>query len=67
AGAYNLVRAVMSMAAQRHKIEARQLSFSGVLKLAAQCKLPKRHNRRSYPRATWRRQTGFPFRKEGEK
>lgn len=94
AGAYNLVRAVMSMAAQRHKIDARQLSFSGVLnvvnaawpklvgaendeqgqrefqrvlKLAAQCKLPKRRKRRSYPRAAWRHQTGFPFRKEGTK
>ena len=94
AGAYNLVRVVMSMAAQQHNIEARQLSFSGVLtvvnaawpklvgaktdrqgqrefkrvlKLAAQCKLPKRRKRRSYPRAAWRHQTGFPFRKEGEK
>lgn len=94
AGAYNLVRAVMSMAAQRYRMDARQLSFSGVLnvvnaawpklvgaendeqgqrefkrvlKLAAQCKLPKRRKRRSYPRAAWRHQTGFPFRKEGEK
>lgn len=88
--AYNLVRAVMCMAARRHRIDPRQLSFAGVLNvvnyawpkllaaptrqahdqeflrvldLAAQCTLPNRAKRRSYPRETWRRRTGFPFRK----
>ena len=37
--------------------------FFRVLDLAAQCTLPKRSKRRSYPRAKWRRPTGFPFRK----
>ena len=75
--AYNLVRAVMCMAARRSRIDPRQLSFAGVLNvvqcawpklagapnkrahdqeffrvldLAAQCVLPKRTKRRSYPR-----------------
>jgi putative transposase len=88
--AYNLVRAVMCMAARRSGLNPRQLSFAGVLNvvnyawpkllaaptkqahdrefirvldLAAQCTLPKRAKRRSYPRETWRRPTGFPFRK----
>lgn len=88
--AYNLVRAVMCMAARRSRIDPRQLSFAGVLNvvnyawpkliaaptkqahdkeflrvldLAAQCTLPKRAKRRSYPRECWRRPTGFPFRK----
>lgn len=39
-----------------------QREFSKVLKLAAQCTLPKR-KRRSYPRLLWRRQPGYPFRK----
>jgi hypothetical protein len=91
--AYNLVRAVMCMAARRSGIDPRQLSFTGVLNvvnyawprliaaptkqahdkeffrvldLAAQCTLPKRRKRRSYPRATWPRRTGFPLR-VGEK
>ncbi|MGH7393949.1 MAG: IS4 family transposase, partial [Candidatus Rokuibacteriota bacterium] len=89
--AYNLVRAVMCLAARRHNLDPRQLSFTQVLNvvncawpkliaaptreehdrefervldLAAQSKLPKRRNRRSYPRAVWRRPLGFPFRKE---
>lgn len=80
--AYNLVRAVMCMAARRSRIHPRQLSFSSVLTLvdaawpklmqaetkdqhdrefirvldlAAQCTLPKRRKRRSYPRRAWRR------------
>lgn len=90
--AYNLVRAVICLAARSKRIDPRQLSFSmvlnvvdcawpklalalnqkqfqrefsAVLKLAAQCTLPKR-KRRSYPRLLWRHQAGFPFRK-GEK
>ena len=89
--AYNLVRAVMCLAARRHNLDPRQLSFAQVLNVvnaawpkliaaptneehhrefervldfAAQCTLPKRRKRRSYPRAVWRRPLGFPFRKE---
>src|SRR5208283_321599 len=88
--AYNLVRAVMCLAARRSRIDPRQLSFAGVLnvvdcawhklaaattpvemqreltsllKLAAECTLPKRKQARSYPRKLWRRQPGFPYRK----
>jgi hypothetical protein len=88
--AYNLVRAVMCLAARKSRIDPRQLSFAGVLnvvdcawhklvaattpaemqremtsvvKLAAQCTLPKRKQARSYPRMLWRRQPGFPYRK----
>lgn len=91
--AYNLVRAVMCLAARKNKLDPRQLSFamvlnvvdcawpklvtsatpeafyaefSRVLDLAAQCTLPKRSKRRSYPRMLWRRQPGFPYR-QGEK
>lgn len=39
-----------------------QREFSRVLKLAAQCRLPRRQ-RPTYPRLLWRRQPGFPFRK----
>lgn len=80
--AYNLVRAVMCMAARRSRVDPRQLSFTSVLTLvdaawpklvqastkeqhdreflrvldlAAQCTLPKRRKRRSYPRRAWRR------------
>jgi hypothetical protein len=80
--AYNLVRAVMCMAARRSRVDPRQLSFTSVLTLvdaawpklvqastkeqhdreflrvldlAAQCTLPKRRKRRSYPRHAWRR------------
>lgn len=88
--AYNLVRAVMCLAARKSRIDPRQLSFalvlnvvdcawpklagastqeqfqrefSRVLKLAAQCTLPNRKRRRSYPRLLWRRQPASPFRK----
>jgi hypothetical protein len=88
--AYNLVRAVIGLAARKSRIDPRQLSFalvlnvvdcawpklvgaatpkqfqrefSRVLKLAAQCTLPKRKRRRSYPRSLWRRGSGFPFQK----
>jgi len=36
--------------------------FFRVLDLAAQCILPKRSKRRSYPRQTWRRPKNFPIR-----
>ena len=42
---------------------AHDQEFLRILDLAAQCTLPKRGKRRSYPRETWRRPTGFPFRK----
>ncbi len=86
--AYNLVRAVMCLAAQQHGLSARQLSFAPVLNVvqaawpklvaarnqqehhrefqrvldfAAQCTLPRRAQRRSYPRAVWRKPRKFPF------
>jgi hypothetical protein len=89
--AYNLVRAVMCLAARRSRIDPRQLSFSQVLNVvncawpkliaaatsqehhrefarvlefAAQCTLPRRSKRRSYPRLLWRRRPAFPYRKE---
>lgn len=92
--AYNLVRAVMCLAARKSRIDPRQLSFAQVLnvvdcawpklaaattpekmkrelniilKLAAQCTLPKRKAARSYPRKTWRRPLGFPHRTEKTK
>jgi len=88
--AYNLVRAVMCLAARRAGLEARQLSFTRVLDLvntawpqlsaaqtkqehdeyfeqvldwAAECRLPNRTKRRSYPRAVWGRGGQFPARK----
>jgi hypothetical protein len=88
--AYNLVRAVMCLAARRHRLDPRQLSFTHVLNvvdaswnklltapskkehdreffrvldLAAQCTLPKRRKRRSYPRLQWRRGGPLSFRK----
>lgn len=89
--AYNLVRAVMCLAAKRNHLDPRQLSFAQVLNVvnaawpklsnaqtreehhrhfeqvlafAAQCTLPKRRKRRSYPRTVWRRSLSFPFSKE---
>jgi len=89
--AYNLVRAVIYLAARQSRRDPRQFSFSMVLnvvdcawpklagagtqrdfdrefkrmlKLAAQCTLPQRKHRRSYPRALWRRRPAFGHRKE---
>ena len=89
--AYNLVRAVMALAARQAQIDPRQLSFTQVLnvvntawprlvgaaseaehdrefqkvlRIAAQCKLPKRKKRRTYPRAVWPRGSSFPTRKQ---
>jgi hypothetical protein len=88
--AYNLVRAVMCMAAHRKRLDPRQLSFTQVLNvvdyawpkliaaptkkqhdkeffrvldLAAQCTLPRRQKRRSFPRLQWRRGGPANFRK----
>jgi putative transposase len=89
--AYNLVRALMALAAQRAKIHPRELSFTyacnivldgypkilaartprrqqaeleRIIELVAQCRLPKRKKRRSYPREVWGRGYRFPLRKE---
>jgi putative transposase len=88
--AYNLVRAVMCLAARRAGLRPRQLSFSfvldvvnaawprlvaatsrrqhdaefeRVLEFAASHKIPQRRRLRSYPRAVWRHNPAFPFRK----
>ncbi len=39
--------------------------FQRMLRTAARCRLPKRRNRRSYPRAVWGHKQCFPKRKEG--
>jgi hypothetical protein len=91
--AYNLVRAIMFLAAQRAKIDPRQLSFTyacnivldgypdilaartakqrqqkldQIIDWVAQCRLPKRTKRRSYPRAIWSQGFHFAVRR-GEK
>ena len=88
--AYNLVRAVMCLAARRSGIDPRQLSFTQVLNVvdyawhqlvgtgshqqqdqeflrvlerAAQCRLPQRPKRRSFPRTQWRRGGMLQFKK----
>jgi hypothetical protein len=88
--AYNLVRAIMFLAARRAKIDARQLSFTyacnivldgypkvlaargakrqqeeleGIIDLVARCRLPKRKNRRSFPREVWGLGYRFPIRR----
>jgi len=88
--AYNLVRAIMFQAAQRARIDPRQLSFTyasnivlasypeilaartakqqqqkldRMIDLVAQCRLPRRTKRRSYPRAVWGRGYRFPTRR----
>jgi len=92
--AYNLVRAVMCLAAQRAGVGPRQLSFTyaynlvqlgmgdvmaattiaeqvermdHLIGLVAQCKLPKRTKRRSFPRAVWPHSSPFPTRREKTK
>lgn len=91
--AYNLVRAIMYLAAERFGGDPRQLSFTyacntvldgypkilaahgaeqqeqeldGIIDLVARCKLPRRTERRSYPRGVWSRGFRFPIRKAGE-
>ncbi len=88
--AYNLVRAIMFQAAQRARIDPRQLSFTyacnivldsyceilaapsakqqqqkldRMIDLVAQCRLPRRTKRRSYPREVWGRGYRFPVRR----
>jgi len=46
--------------------QAHDEQFFRLLDLAAQCTLPKRSKRRSYPRKTWPRRTGFPLRTGGK-
>lgn len=87
--AYNLVRALMVLAARRAQIDPRELSFTNacnivldgypkvlaartakqqqkelerIVDLVAQCRLPKRKKRRSYPREVWGRGYHFPSR-----
>jgi hypothetical protein len=60
---------VVNAAWPRRLVEAeaskqQQREFKRVLNIAAQCKLPKRRKRQSYPRTVWRPGAGFPFRKE---
>jgi putative transposase len=91
--AYNLVRTIMYLAAQRSAGDPRQLSFTyacnivldgypkilaargvkqqqqeleAIIELVARCKLPRRTEPRSYPRAVWGRGFRFPLRKADE-
>jgi hypothetical protein len=91
--AYNLVRAIMYLAAQRSGGDPRQLSFTyacnivldgypkilaargakqkqreleTIIELVALCKLPRRTESRSYPRAVWGSGFRFPLRKAEE-
>jgi putative transposase len=88
--AYNLVRAVLCLAARRKRLDPRQLSFTQVLTVVdcawhrlvtaanakqaerefrrvlervAECRLPRRTKRRSYPRQQWHRGGERRFRK----
>ena len=44
--------------------EAYQRLLDRMLRRAAQCKLPSRRQRRSYPRAVWPRCSSYPKRKK---
>lgn len=88
--AYNLVRAVLCLAALQFNLHPRELSFTHVFWLvesylpdllakpgsaraerelqrlireAATCRLPRRKNRRSYPREIWLRRRSYPIRR----
>jgi len=92
--AYNLVRAVMCLAARRAGVSSRQLSFTyaynlveqgmgdvlaaptmkeqiermeRLVALVAQCRLPRRTKRRSFPRMVWPHSSPFPTRQEKTK
>lgn len=59
----NVVNCARSKLAAATAIDEFDRQFERILDIAAQCTLPKRKNRRSYPRAIWRREPGFPNRK----
>jgi hypothetical protein len=61
--AYNLVRAVMCLAARRAGLRPRQLKLDRLVEYAASYKLPKRRRPQTYPRAVWRHRSPFPARK----
>lgn len=63
AGVLNVVNYAWSKLIAAPNRQAHDREFLRVLDLAAQCTLPKRSKRRSYPRQNWRRPTAFPFRK----
>ena len=63
AGVLNVVNYAWSKLITAPSKQAHDQEFLRVLDLAAQCTLPKRSTRRSYPRRTWRRRTGFLFHK----
>ena len=66
AGVLNVVNCAWAKLITAPSKRAHDEEFFRVLDLSAQCTLPKRSKRRSYPRQTWRRPTGFPFRKAEE-
>jgi putative transposase len=63
AGVLNVVNCAWSKLIAATSKRAHDQEFFRVLDLAAQCKLPHRPQRRSYPRLIWRRPAAFPCRK----
>jgi hypothetical protein len=62
-GVLNVVNCAWSKLIAATSKRTHDQEFFRVLDLAAQCKLPKRPQRRSYPRLIWRRPSPFPCRK----
>jgi hypothetical protein len=63
AGVLNIVNYAWPKLIAAPNKQAHDQEFLRVLDLAAQCTLPKRPPRRSYPRVIWRRNAAFPCRK----
>ena len=63
AGVLNVVNCAWPKLVASSTKQAHDQEFLRVLDLAAQCTLPNRRKRRSYPRVLWRRPAGFPCRK----
>jgi len=65
-GVLNVVNCGWHKLIEASSKQAHDKEFFWMLDLAAQCTLPRRRKRRSYPRATWRRRPAFGFRKTEE-
>lgn len=61
----DVVNACLTSLADADSPEAYQRVLDRMLRRAAQCKLPRRPQRPSYPRAVWPRRNNFPKRKKG--
>lgn len=60
----DVVNACLPSLSDADSPEAYQRVLDRMLRRAAQCKLPRRPQRRSYPRAVWPRRNNFPKRKK---